>query len=425
MAAGRKIRIDDLREPVLTELQKAALAYGEANPVALTVDAVLAAAVEASAPDAADRLEDFGPTDFHERLALWLSEADEDPERTAMGRLSLFNDCVRAAANRLRIRDLLRRHPEIHDVEIARPIVVIGLPRSGTTHLVNLIAADRRLRSMPLWESREPVPPPGEEPGPDGVDPRWTRCEASWQAMRAGSPLIAAMHPMNPDHIHEELELQLPDFSSYNHEWITRCPKWRDYLLSHDQRPHYAYMKTALKILQWFRPRERWVLKCPQHLEQMGPLMDTFPDATIVVTHRDPVSVIQSAATMLTYGARIHYTSPRPEFYIEYWTDRIRRLLEASVRDRHRLPPDRTLDVPFHEFMADDLATVERIYEVAGLPMTDEARRQIAGYLEEHPRGRDGQVVYDLRKDFDVSPEEVRAPFDFYLDRFDVRLEVT
>jgi len=424
LSRGERIRIDDLRNPVLNDIQQAALAHGEASPVELTLDAVLAAAVEATAPVETDRLADFGPNDFHERLSLWLSETDENPERTALGRMILFHDCVRAAANRLRIRDLLERHPEIHDLEIARPIIVIGLPRSGTTHLVNLLAADARLRSMPLWEGQQPVPDRHEAPGPGGVDPRWVRSEAGWQAFRASSPLIAAMHPMNPDHIHEELELQLPDFSSYNQEWVTRAPKWRDYYLAHDQRPHYRYMKTVLKILQWVQPRERWVLKCPQHLEQLGPLMETFPDATIVVTHRDPVSVIQSAATMLAYGARVTYTSPRPEWYLDYWSDRVLRLLEAFVRDRHLLPADRSVDVLFHDFMDDDVATVERIYEVAGLPMTNESREQIRAYLQAHPRGRDGQVVYDLRGDFDAKPEDVRAPFDFYLNRYDVRLEV-
>jgi hypothetical protein len=418
MSSAQKLRIEDLRAPVLSDVQKAVLAYGEAHPVELTPHAVLTAAV------ASTGLEDFGPSDFHERLALMLSETDEDPERTALGRMSLFQDAVRWASNRLRIRDLLKRHPEIHDLEIERPIIVIGLPRSGTTHLVNLIAADQRLRSMPLWESQQPVPGPDDVPGQDGLDPRWARCEASWQGFRASTPLIASMHPMNPDHIHEELELQLPDFSSYNHEWITRCPKWRDYLLSHDQRPHYQYMKTALKILQWYAPRSRWVLKCPQHLEQLGPLMETFPDATIVVTHRDPVSVIQSSATMLAYGARMTYTSPRPEWYLEYWTDRVRRLLEASRRDRHLLPSDRTIDVLFHEFMADDVAMVERIYEVADLPMTNEARAQIDAYMAEHPRGKEGQVVYDLREDFGADPKDVRAPFDFYMNELDVRAEV-
>ena len=419
MSPAEKIRIEDLQEPVLNDAQKAALAFGESNPVDLSVDAVLSAAVERTG------LDDFGPDDFRERLALWLAETDENPERTALGRFSLYNDCVRAAANRLWIRDLLERHPEIHDQEIERPIIVVGLPRSGTTHLVNLIAADQRLRSMPLWEGQQPVPDPREKPGPDGVDPRYTRSALAWEGFRTSSPLIAVMHPMNPDHIHEELELLLPDFTSYNQEWVTRGPRWRDYYLAHDQTVHYAYLKTVLKILQWYRPRERWVLKSPQHLEQLGPLLTTFPDATIVMTHRDPVSVIQSSATMLAYGARMTYTQPRPEWYFEYWSDRIRRLLEASVRDRHLLPADRTIDVLFHEFMADDLAMVERIYEIARLPMTKAARAQIEAYLQGHQRGQAGQVVYDVRKDFGAEPSEVRAPFDFYRDRFAIKVEVT
>ncbi len=417
--AGEKISIDDLRAPILTDVQRAALAYGEKQKVELSAPAVLAAAMKRTG------LSDFGPDDFRERLALQLEEVNQDAERSGLGRLTVWNDSVRAAANRLRIRELLARHPEIHGVEIRRPIIVVGLPRSGTTHLVNLIAADQRLRSMPLWEGQEPVPDPCEKPGKDGVEPRYARSARGWAGMQATAPLVAAMHPMSPDHIHEEIELQLPDFASYNHEWVVRAPRWRDHYLGHDQTPHYAYMKTVLQILQWLRPRERWVLKSPQHLEQLGPLLATFPDATIVVTHRDPVAVIQSTITMLTYGARNSYRTPRPEWYRDYWSDRIRRLLEASVRDRELLPAGRTLDVLFHEFMADDFATVERIYELAGLPMTAEARAQIQAYLREHPRGREGQVVYDLRRDFDAEPAELRRPFGFYLDRFPVRVEVT
>jgi hypothetical protein len=419
MGEAQKIRIEDLREPALTPAQRAALAFGEKTPVSLTPDSVLAAAVERTGQS------DFGADDFRERLALWLSEMDEDPERTAIGRASMWNDAVRCAANRLRIRALLKQHPEIHGVRIERPIIVVGLPRSGTTHLVNLIAADARLRSLPLWESQEPAPDPREAPGPDGADPRYVRSARGWEMMRANVPLLAAMHPMSPDHIHEELELMLPDFSSYNQEWIARAPRWRDYYLAHDQTPHYAYLKTVLQILQWRRPRERWVLKSPQHLEQLGPLLTTFPDATVVVTHRDPVSVVQSAATMLAYGARMNYRTPKPEWYLDYWTDRIRRLLEASVRDRALLPAGRTIDVLFHEFMADDLATVERIYEVAGLAMTDAARAQIAAYLRDHPRGKEGQVVYDLRRDFGADPAAVREPFGFYFERFPVKVEVS
>jgi hypothetical protein len=430
MTTGRRIRIADLRRPELTEVQRLALDHGERHPVELTEEAVLTAAVGRAG------LCDFGPDDFRARLRLWLEEVDGDGERTALGRLTLFRDCVRYAVNRLRIHDLLARRPEIADVEIAAPIIVVGLPRSGTTHLVNLLAADTRLRSLPLWESYEPVADPHEQSGSDGADPRYRRADGEWQGMQSMLPYMAAMHPMRPDHVHEELELQLPDFSSYQLEWVARVPRWRDYYLAHDQTPHYAYLKSVLQILQWQDagerqsagewpgPGVRWVLKSPQHLEQLGPLLTTFPDATVVVTHRDPVSVVQSAATMMTYAARMSYRTPDPDHYLSYWTDRIRRLLEASLRDGHLVPSDRRQDVLFHEFMADDLATVARVYATAGLALTGEARAALEAYGADHPRDKEGQVVYDLREDFSTTPDEVRRPFGFYHDAVAVEVEV-
>jgi hypothetical protein len=416
------IRIDDLAAPVLNDVQRMGLEYGERRPTELTVDAVCAAAIERTG------LTDFGPDDFRERLGVQLAEVDADPERTGLGRLLMFTDATRYAANRLRIHDLVAQHPEILEEEITAPVIVIGLPRSGTTHLVNLLAADTRFRSLPLWESYEPVPDP-REAAVDGVDPRWIRGRAAWDAMQVGAPLVAAMHPMEPDHVHEEIELQTPDFASYNHEWVARAPRWREHYLAHDQTPHYAYMRRVLQILQWFRGddrRERWVLKSPQHLEQIGPLLATFPDATIVVTHRDPVAVVQSTITMLTYGARTAYRTPRPDWYRDYWTDRIGRLLDASLRDRSLLPARRTTDVYFHEYMADEVGTVERVYQLSGMALTATARAEIAAYRDSHPRSRGGQVAYDLRRDFDVTPEEVRSRFGAYLDHFPtVRIEVT
>ena len=414
--ADDRIHIRDLAKPEFSDLQKAGLVYADTLDLDLGVDAVLARASKTTG------LDDFGPDDFRERLALWLSEPDTDPDRTNLGRLMLVSDCVRYAATRLRIRQLLKEHPEIHDIEIRAPIIVVGLPRSGTTHLVNLIAADSRLRSMPLWEGQAPVAE--RNATRDRSDPRWIRCQKAWEQMQAASPLVAAMHPMNPDHVHEEIELMLPDFASYTQEWVARVPKWRASYHAHDQRPHYAYMKTGLQILQWYMPRERWVLKSPQHLEQLGPLVETFPDATFVVTHRDPVAVIQSAATMTCYGARMSYKTTDPAWYLDYWSRRTLQLLSASVRDRDRLPADRRIDVLFHEFMADDFAMVERIYKVAGLPMTDAARAEIRAHQGDHARGKHGRMVYDLREDFGAEPARVREPFEFYLERFAVQNEV-
>jgi len=411
------IRITDLTAPQLTDAQQAAIAFGESLDVQLSETDILAQAMQRTG------LSDFGPDDFRERLRLLVDEWGGDPDLTGIGRLALQRHLVRYACNRLLIRDTLCRHPEIFDLTIEKPIVVVGLPRTGTTHLLNLMAADRRVRSLPLWESYEPVPLPGESVQADGTDPRYQRCADEWANMQMMVPLLEAMHPMNPDHIHEELELMTPDFASYNFEWIAVSPRWRDHYYATDQTPHYEYMRDVLKILQWLRGPDRWVLKCPQHLEQLSVLRQVFPDATVAVTHRDPVAVIQSAVTMLAYGQRMSRRKVDGKGLIDYWSDRVEHLLRACVRDRDLLPGSQSIDVPFHEFMADDMAMVARIYERAGMEMSAEARGDLERFIADHPRGKFGQVIYDLEGDFGVRPDNLRKRFDFYFRRFPVRIE--
>lgn len=415
------IRITDLAKPQLSDVQKSIHQFGETLSVTLDAQDILEEARETLS------LVDFGSMDFLPRLELLCDEWGSDDGLNNLGRLSLRNKLLLFARNRLLINDLLRRHPEIHDVKINKPIIVAGLPRSGTTHLLNLMAADTRLRALPLWESYEPVPTPGEATLANDVDPRYQRCADAWEMMQQTVPLLAAMHPMNPDHIHEELELMGPDFASYNFEWLCPCPRWRDNYYASDQTPHYQYMKTVLKILTWQDGDDgsntRWVLKCPQHLEQLPVLRQVFPDATIAITHRDPVSVIQSAATMIAYGQRMSRHTIDLNSILEYWSERVLHLLKACTRDRNDIPADRSIEVPFHDFMQDDLGMVEKIYAKAGLEMTMEARKELQQFIAEHPRGKHGRIVYNLEQDFGVTPQALRQRFDFYFQQFPVQAE--
>jgi hypothetical protein len=414
------IEIDDLAQPRLNEAQRQALAWGETLKVEFTEGAVLAPA------RAGTGLEDFGADDFRVRLAVLREEWGGCEELTGLQRWVLHGYLVRYASNRLLIHDLLRRHPQILAQQIEPPLIVVGLPRSGTTHLVNLLASDRRFHSLPLWESYEPVPRAQEALLPDGTDPRYQRCADAWAAMQRTAPLIAAMHPMNPDHIHEELELMGPDFASYNFEWLAHSPRWRDHYYATDQTPHYEYMKNVLRILQWRRggAARRWILKCPQHLEQLPVLKRCFPDATIVVTHRDPVAVLQSTLTMQAYTQRIGRRHVALDALREYWPARIEHLLRGCVRDRQQFDAAHSLDLMFHEFMSEPMAMLEAIYARAGMPLDAATRAGLEAYLDAHPRGRQGQVRYRLQQDFGLSPAQLRAGLRFYLDRYPVRIEV-
>jgi hypothetical protein len=196
-------------------------------------------------------------------------------------------------------------------------------------------------------------------------------------------------------------------------------PTWRDYYLSTDQTHTYRYLKRVLKVLQFLRGGDRWVLKSPQHLEQFGPLSTVFPDATFVVTHRDPVSVTASLTTMMTYLARLNLETVDPKVIGGYWADRLETMLRACVQDRELLPADRSIDVRFNEFMADDVGMVERIYALAGQPFTDDVKAAMDAFMATHPRGKHGGVVYDLAE-FGVDPAERRQALQFYIDRFDL-----
>ena len=411
------IRIVDLAEPVLTEGQKAALAAADGIRVEFDPDGILNEAKKKTG------LSNFGDEDFRERFEVWVQSLSEDESLSSAGRIGAWSDTVRYAANRLRLEDLVSRHPEILDVRIEKPIIIIGLPRSGTTHLLNLISADSRLRSLPYWESLEPVLMPGDDAGPDGLDPRLRRCRENFERTDGLLPHLRAMHHMTPEHVHEEIELQALDFSSYVLEWVADVPRLRDAYLATDQTASYAYMKKALQACQWQRGPNRWILKSPQHLEQIGPLLANFPDATFAVTARDPVSVIASTVTMNAYASRVRCRRIDLDAILTYWTDRIETLLRRCVRDRDLLPADSSIDVLFHDFMADDIGMVERIYDLAGHPMTDEARSQLAAYMERNPRGKYGRVRYDLKADFGVDPSELRKRFDFYFQRFPIRAE--
>ncbi len=415
------IHIKDLADPVYSEFQSAALAYGETLDTHFVPDEILTEAQEATG------LSDFGPMDFMVRLGVICAEWEADEGLSGLGRLSLRGRLVNHAKNRLLIQDVLNHYPQIHDIEIAKPIIVVGLPRTGTTHLLNLMAADTRLRSMPFWESEQPVPQAGEAMLDDGTDPRYKRCADNWEMMQQTVPYLAAMHPMDPDHINEEIELMMPNFGSYNYEWFTYSPQWRDYYLKMDQLPHYEYMKTVLKVMQFLQPDEcptRWVLKSPMHLENLPQLLQCFDDAVFVITHRDPVSVIQSTLTMTAYGQRMNQKKPLIAELTGYWPDRIARMLRRLEETIHLLPTERTIHVPFHEFMADDMTMVEKIYAVAGLELANQARQEMQDFIDAHPREKGGRVVYNLKSDFGLDPDELREKFKFYFDVFPAKPEV-
>jgi len=408
----REVRIEDLAAPQRGPEEQAIYDMALRMHVDLDPDALVA---RARAETGLDRL---GGTGVVDRLRRHLAAVDADTGLSGLGRHLVRDRTLGLLRARLRYEDFVGRHPEALEVELERPVIVVGLPRSGTTHLVNLLAADSRFRSMPWWEVREPTPVRGDGPGRDGVDPRFTRCHAEWETTRSVAPLTALMHDRPPWSIEEDCELVDLDVCSYTLEWHARVPAWRDFYFELEQRDHYRFLRQQLQVLSYLRGPNRWVLKTPQHLEQLGALLDAFPDATIAFTLRDPVAVLQSAITMLAYGDRMRRVEVDAPGLAEYWVDRVERLLRAAVRDAHLISVDQRVDVEFGEFIQDDLAMAAKILQTAGMELTDTARAELEGYLAGNPRGKDGRVVYDLRRDFGLDPDDLYQRFEFYFDAF-------
>lgn len=359
-------------------------------------------------------LDDFGADDYRERLDLYLSDL-RGIDMHGPGIVNFHSQLVQWLKNRLLLAELLKRHPEIPDVELLPPVVIAGLPRTGTTHLHNMLSAAPTFRSLPYWESVEPFPLAAEaglEP-----DPRIARMDMAVEMMDILMPHFALMHEMTTYHAHEEIQLLANDFSTMLMDTLAHVPRWTEYYWSTDQTSSYEYLATELKALQFLRGGRRWVLKSPQHLGQLPVLERVFPGVIVAFTHRDPIPVALSMITMIAYSERMHLDEVDVGLIAEAWVDNLDRLLESCVRDRDVIPADRSVDIRFDDFMTDELGTAERLYALAGEPFDVPVRSAITDYLAAHRRGRLGRVAtsWDV---FGIDDADLRSRFASYIDRF-------
>jgi len=405
------VQLDDLAEPKFSPEaeQIRDMVATLAADCPLDADALHARAI------ADTGLDDFGPDDYRERLDVYLAALHDIDGMHAPGIVNFFGQLSQWLKNRLLLTDLLTRHPEIHNVELLPPVVIAGLPRTGTTHLHNLLGATPSFRTLPYWESFEPFPLPSEE----GIepDPRAARMDIAVTMMNTLMPHFALMHEMTTEHVHEEIQLLANDFSTMFMETLAYVPRWESYYLAHDQTSTYEYLATQLKALQFLRGGRRWLLKSPQHLEQLPVLDKVFPGVAVVCTHRDPVPVAISMVAMLAYTARTHRSPVPVEDIAAGWIDRLELMLAALVGDRDVIPPGRSIDVSFDDFMADQLGVAEQVYGLVGEPMTDEVRAAMAEYLGGHQRGRLGKVLTSCEM-FGLNEDDLRERFAPYVSRF-------
>lgn len=365
----------------------------------MDVTALEAAAVEATG------LTDFGNPSYREGLEVYVDSLDREAGLSEIGVLAVEGNLVASLRNRLRVVDWRATHPEVAAERVHAPLFVIGLPRTGTTLLSALLAEDPRRRALRRWESGDLVPPP--EAATFDTDPRIEATRVSAAMLDTLNPGFKAIHHEPAEGPTECVTLLGQHFVSLLWETIANVPTYGEWLLAADQHDAYAYHRDCLQLLQSRAPG-RWSLKSPHHGLALDALLAHYPDARIVVTHRDPVPVIGSLCS-LTRSLSGTFTDVDHTAYIaEHWLDVAEQIVQRTIDARARHPEAAFLDVDYAELLERPLDVIAQIYAFDGLEATPEAEARMRAYLADNTQGKFGRHSYSLAE-FGLREHEVRA----------------
>jgi len=372
---------------------------------------------------AAGGADDFGEGPFLEPLRLLLGSLEHEADLTFLGRTVARRTLVRVIRNRLQLVADRKRHPGIASVEIRRPLVVVGLPRTGSTILHDLLACDPASRTPLTWECDAPSPPPGS--ARRDSDARIAASDAELAGVDRLLPGFRAMHPMGARMSQECVVLNMHAMATPIFHNSYRVPTFQDWVDDAcDWAPVYEFHRRQLQHLQWRCPGERWVLKSGGHMWALHQLLETYPDACIVATHRDPVKVAASFASLATLLRSMTSDAVDAREVAADWTPRLAKVLERSidVRDSGRLAPERFYDMHFSDLLADPMGVVERIYDHFELPLSGEAADAMRAFIADNPQGKHGAHRYSPEA-YGLDPEREWQRFGRYVERFGVERE--
>ena len=314
---------------------------------------------------------------------------------------------------RLKIQEAFRKSPEILEHPVAKPMFLTGLPRSGTSAQFNLLARDPAVRPLLLWEATFPDPIPLQ---PGQGDPRREALANIVEEQRKKNPDFTKMHFASPDTPEECVIIQAFAFHGVQMGIEIMCEPYGSWFKSQDLRSFYRYYRTLLQLVDWQRPGERWLLKAPAHMWAIEPLLEVFPDARVVWSHRDPLACTASICSM-TYelihrNVDIEKVDLGPIVFDWYASS-----LERGLSERDRSDPAHFVDVHHDDFVADSLGTAEKVYGHFGMELGAEARAAMEAHVASNPKGKHGKHEYALAE-YGLGESEVRARFAPYIERF-------
>lgn len=382
--------------------------------IRLDADELLA---EASAKSG---LSDYGDDAFQEPYRIFVRALNEEAQLHALGRLIARSDLVNWLENRLGLVDWRRRHPEIAAEPIERPIFITGLPRTGTSILHELLAQDPAHRVPLHWEVRHPCPPP--EGSSYENDERIERAERQVQLWNHIVPEYPVMHELGARLPVECIQITAHSFRSEELMGRHQVPSYAAWYAGCDLVPAYRFHRAMLQHLSFRQRRERWVLKAPSHLAALRPLLAVYPDARIVVTHRDPLEILPSVASILYSTAYVRSDAVDPAAMLGWFTgETCLGLLDrmTALRDSGEVDPAQFFDVRYADLVASPVETIASIYRHFGLRRSADAEARMRAYLAAKPKGKHGAHRYDFQATgFDLATERER--FRAYRERYGV-----
>jgi hypothetical protein len=361
---------------------------------------------------------DFDDPVTQDALRRLLESLNGEARLHPFGRTVIRGTLVRSLVTRMRLEQLSSDHPEIPAMPVERPVFIAGLARTGTTLLHRLLGCEPQLRPLLSWEGLTPAPLAGREAKPGQPDPRVRLAETAERALRYLAPGFFAIHPVEADGYEEDVLLQDGSFMSPTIDATLPVPTYSVWLHAVDQRPMYRYFRRLVQLLLWQRPGT-YLGKTPHHLENLPTLLEVFPGAKVIVTHRDPARVVPSFCSMMAHGRQLFSDDVNLlDVGRQLHAKQLKGVTDA-MSARRALPAESFIDVHYADLMADPMKEVRRIYDFLGYDLPRETIETMNAYRGENPKDKRGAHRY-LPEDFGLNREQLDRDFAPYREHYGI-----
>lgn len=364
-------------------------------------------------------LEAFGEWPIEEPFDRLVRAYHDDANLTTLGRITVREMLVSLLENLLHLEHERRSHPAVIEQRIAAPVFITGLPRTGTTLLHGLLTEDPDNRVPLTWEVMYPAAHAHSD-----IDAVRHRTAARLEWANRLAPAFRRIHPVGADLPQECIAITAQVFMSIQFHTTHDVPSYEDWLESHSQQLGYAFHYRLLQHLQSRRAGQRWVLKAPGHLFALGELLTRYPDARVIQTHRDPLRVVASMASLASVLKRAFSDTADPRRIGKDWADRWAAALDKFLKVRDASPAEQFFDISYQRLVTAPIETVEEVYRFLGISLSDDARARMQAFLDKHPQNKHGRHRYSM-SEFGLDVQAEAARFRSYCERFEIPMQVS